>query len=260
MIARKWKMAPRASGWAAKAPTEELLLTSAGPRNNGLFTGLVHGSLSAISKELATVCRAARSNSRRWCFIAGSAAAALTFAAAPGEAANLARNGSFEKPVVPDGDLSRFGTGSTIGPWLVVGDGGNVDLLGDGWTYQGCSFPARKGRQQLDLTGSSNSAMGVQQVIKTTAGVTYELSMFVGSINSSCIAGNTSTVIVLVNGNQIASFVNTVVKERTTATWRKFSVEFQATGSRTTIALMNGDPESDTYNGIDGIMVKPAAP
>jgi hypothetical protein len=188
-----------------------------------------------------------------------SAAAFICLATLPVSAKNLIKDGSFESPSVPDGDLMRFGAGSQIGPWLVVGDSGNVDLFGAGFTFGGCSFPAKKGKQQLDLTGSSDSEMGVQQVVKTTPGATYELSMSVGSIDSACIAGNTSTVTVLIDGTPIATFVNTVKTEGDTAIWRKFSTQFQATGKRTTLTLMNGDFDSDTYNGIDNIMVKPAA-
>jgi hypothetical protein len=180
------------------------------------------------------------------------------FAASPVCAANLIKDGSFEKPIVASGDLSRFSTGQTIGPWLVTGDNGNVDVFGPGFTFDGCSFNAKAGKQLLDLTGASDSATGVQQVIKTQAGTTYDLSLFVGSINSGCIDGKTSTVNVFVDGAQIASFVYKAKKKGTTSTWKKFSTQFQATQDNTTIAFINGDPPADTYNGIDDVIVKPA--
>lgn len=178
------------------------------------------------------------------------AAAAATEDAA---AANLIANGSFEKPVVAAGELQRFAAGAKIGKWLVVGDSGNVDVFGPGFTYQGCNVVAQKGHQVLDLTGSSNSTMGVQQTIATTPGTTYQLSLFVGSINDPCVDGNTSTVVVLLNGTPLTQFAYTAKKASATSTWKKFSTQFQATGKRTTIALMNGDPPADTYNGVDGV-------
>ncbi|HEY3638695.1 MAG TPA: DUF642 domain-containing protein [Rhizomicrobium sp.] len=183
---------------------------------------------------------------------------AVLGASASASAANLIKDGSFEKPAVGEGELTRYSTGQSIGPWQVVGDSGTVDVFGAGFTFGGCNFPAKKGKQQLDLTGASDSATGVQQVIKTRAGTTYDLSLYIGSINSSCIDGATSTVNVFVDGTQLTSFVYTVKKQGTTSSWKKFSTSFQATQSSTTIAFINGDPSNDTYNGIDGVTVKPA--
>jgi hypothetical protein len=173
-------------------------------------------------------------------------------------AANLIKNGSFEKPTVSQGQLMRFDTGQTIGPWTVVGASGNVDLFGPDFTYQGCTFNAKKGKQQLDLTGASDTATGVQQTIKTRAGTTYNLSLYIGAIDSSCIDGATSTVNVFVDGTQITSFAYTAKSAGTTARWKKFSTQFQATQSSTTIAFINGDLSADTYDGIDGVVVEPA--
>ena len=64
-----------------------------------------------------------------------------------------------------------------------------------------------------------------------------------------------ATVDVLVDGNQIAAFTNTSPPGTTTQRWRKFSTEFVAQGSTTTVALINGDPPSDTNNGLDGVSV-----
>jgi hypothetical protein len=190
--------------------------------------------------------------------IAVSSAILTGFAAGPVWAANLIKDGSFEKPTVASGDLARFSNGQKIGPWVVTGANGNVDVFGPAFTYGGCSFVAKKGKQLLDLTGASDSATGVEQAIKTTPGATYDLSLFVGSIDSSCIDGATSTVNVFVDGTQIASFTYTARKAGTTSTWKKFSTHFQATQDSTTIAFINGDPPSDTYNGIDDVVVEPA--
>src|SRR4051812_46522294 len=80
----------------------------------------------------------------------------LCCALAPGAAAgNLAKDGSFEKPVVPDGSYQLFNTGDTFKNWTVVGDPGNVAIVSGDFSY--CvPLPAAKGAQFVDLTGTSN--------------------------------------------------------------------------------------------------------
>jgi hypothetical protein len=41
----------------------------------------------------------------------------------------------------------------------------------------------------------------------------------------------------------------------TALSWRKFSTDFVAAGSQTTIVFINGDPSNDTSNGIDAVSV-----
>jgi hypothetical protein len=40
--------------------------------------------------------------------------------------------------------------------------------------------------------------------------------------------------------------------------WKSFSITFVATGSTTKIELRNGDPASDTANGLDAVKLGPA--
>src|SRR5579862_5606889 len=73
---------------------------------------------------------------------------ALVGFAAPALAANLIKDGSFEKPVV--NGSSQFATGDSFRNWTVVGDAGYVTLVNDGfWCTTGIS--AKKGKQFLNL-------------------------------------------------------------------------------------------------------------
>jgi hypothetical protein len=96
--------------------------------------------------------------------IAAAACLILSCLAQPAFAANLIRNGSFEKPVAPAGSYLQFSTGEKFSGWTVV--------------------------------GAPRSASQV---------------------------------------------------------WKRLSLTFTAAKSKTKIAFINGDPSSDTHNGLDGI-------
>lgn len=170
---------------------------------------------------------------------------------------NLIKDGSFETPLAPDGGLTRYTAGNAVGPWLVIGDSGSVDVFGKGFTYAGFDIVARKGNQQLDLTGASDSAMGIQQTIKTAPEATYTLTLSIGTVYGPDQGlGVASTVNILVDGAALTSFTNKAKKNGPAVQqWRKFSTQFVASGDKTTIAFMNGDPHDDTDNAIDAISV-----
>jgi hypothetical protein len=94
--------------------------------------------------------------------IVGSAILAGILAGAGGSnavAGNLIKDGSFEVPAVTDGSYELFSNGQTIDSvWTVVGASGNVAVVSGDFTQNGYTFPAKKGVQWLDLTGTSNSA------------------------------------------------------------------------------------------------------
>lgn len=172
--------------------------------------------------------------------------------------ANLIVNGSFETPVVPVGSFTNFGSGSTgITGWTVVGP--EASIVSGTFSQNGLNFPAQDGVQWVDLTGfNANSVEGVQQVVSTTPGTTYNLSYFVGNVvNPGGIFGLTSTVDVLVNGSQIQAATNS--GGGTTLTWEQFTTSFVATGSSTTIGFLNGDPRTDNSNGLDNVVLTAGA-
>jgi hypothetical protein len=172
------------------------------------------------------------------------------------QAGNLAKDGSFEKPVVANGSYQLFNTGDTFKNWTVVGDAGNVGIVSGDFSY--CvPLPAAKGNQFLDLTGTSDTPTGVQTNLKTQPGSTYSVTFYLGNIVGDGNCGTTSTVNLVVDGVPFASFTNK--KGGDTINWKKFSTEFTAQNSTTTLAFMNADSPDDTSNGIDGISVKLAA-
>jgi hypothetical protein len=186
----------------------------------------------------------------------------LTLAIAlPARAAgNLIKDGSFEIPAVPVGGFTLFPAGAQFNGWTVIGTG-NVGIFSGEYTQDGFSFPAKKGKQWLDLTGNINAISGVQRTIKTVPGSAYELTLFVGNIvDTAGGLGTRSKVDVLVDGEPLTSFTNKGGADDMALTWRKFTAEFTAEHANTTITFMNGDAANDGSNGIDGISVSLVEP
>ena len=168
----------------------------------------------------------------------------------------IALNGSFEHPTVPAGGFTVFSSGTTFSHWKVVGSSGNVAEVSGTFTQNGFTFPAGCGMQWLDLTGTTNTPTGVQQVLATTPGTAYTLSFKVGNVvNPNGIFGTSSTVDVLINGNQVLAATNSRGTGQTKLVWKLFTLGFTAQGSTTTLAFINGDPASDTNNGLDCVTV-----
>lgn len=188
----------------------------------------------------------------------GLLAAALGLAGSGANAANLLKDGSFETPLVPVDGYMLFATGQKIGPWTVVGAAGNVAPISGKFSQNGFTFPAPSGKQWLDLTGTSNTATGVSQTVKTVVGGQYDLTFYVGNVvNPGGIFGTTSTVNVLVNGIHLMTAVNTSGAGSTKQVWQKFTAAVTASGATTTIAFLNGDPPNDTDCGLDAVSLVP---
>jgi Protein of unknown function (DUF642) len=189
---------------------------------------------------------------------AGSPTLGLHLGAMP--MTDLITNGSFEQPTAPSGSYLTFSTGQTFDGWTVVGTDGNVSLISDTFTYGGYTLPAGCDHQWLDLTGTSDSATGVQQKIATVKGTTYDLSFQVGNAYApSGNIGKTSTVLVYVNGKKIYKAKNKKGKGLTRQVWKQFSTTFFAKSTAAKIKFVNGDPASDTDNGLDCVSVTPAS-
>jgi Protein of unknown function (DUF642) len=192
----------------------------------------------------------------KWLGFLAAGAALLGTAVAPAGAANLIKNASFENPVTPDGTYIAYSTGQKFDHWLVVGDPGNVATVNADFTYCGHTYTAKKGTAFVDLTGTSDTATGVQQTIATTPGATYALTFNIGNVYDTVYnCGTTSTVEVLIDGENVGSFTNKAGQGSTVIVWRKYSTEFVAQDAKTTIALINGDPGPDTANGLDAVSV-----
>jgi hypothetical protein len=184
----------------------------------------------------------------------GLIAAAAALLTNPAYGANLIGNGSFETPVITPGTYQLFSTGETFAGWSVVGAAGNVAIVSATFEQNGFTFPAASGSQFLDLTGISNSATGVQQNVATTAGTAYTLTFYVGNVvDPGGIFGVSSTVYVLVDGQQTFTATNSRGAGQTKQVWQKFTTTISATAASTTIAFINGDPPTDQNNGLDAI-------
>jgi hypothetical protein len=173
---------------------------------------------------------------------------------------NLIKNGSFETPPVGDGSYAVYSEGQAIDKyWSVIGAAGNVAIVSGDFTQNGFTFPAKKGVQWLDLTGTTNTPTGVQQTIKTKPGVSYTLSFYIGNVyNPGGIFGTTSTVDVTIDGSQVGAFTNKMGNGKMAQVWRKFSTKFTAAGAATMIGFINGDPSDDTNNGLDAVSITPS--
>ena len=154
-----------------------------------------------------------------------------------------------------------FSTGQTFGHWTVEGAPGAVSVVSGAFAQNGITFPARKGKQWLDLSGSnSNSATGVAQTVATTPGVACTLSFYVGNVvDPNGVFGTTSTVNVLVDGAQVFSATNSMGQGQSKQVWQKFTTTIMAASTQTTIAFINGDPSSDFTNGLDAVKLVPPA-
>ena len=175
-----------------------------------------------------------------------------TLTVAPATAANLIKNASFEFPASPDGSYTLYSTGQQFDHWLVVGAPGNIATVNSDFSYCGHVYNAKKGKQFVDLTGTSDTATGVQQTIPTKAGSTYVVGFNLGNIyDTSSNCGTTSTVDLVIDGENVASFTNKAGKDATDIVWKRFSMQFVAQSAHTTVAFINGDPSSDTANALD---------
>jgi Protein of unknown function (DUF642) len=191
--------------------------------------------------------------------MAGANARGIIQGAGAPPPSNLITNGSFEKPKVPSGSYTTFSTGESFNGWSVVGATGNIAVVSDTFTYEGYTFPAGCGHQFVDLTGSSNSLTGLQQKISVVAGATYAISFKVGNVwAAGGDLGQSSTVLVYVNGKKIDKATNKKGKGLTHIVWQTFSKTFIAKGKSAKIKFINGDPPTDTANGLDCISVTPA--
>jgi hypothetical protein len=83
---------------------------------------------------------------------------------------NLIQDGDFETPVIPSGTFASFGTGSSLGPWTVIGPpNADVVLLSTTYGEEGYTYNAESGVQSIDLTVGANYPSGLQQTVNLQA-------------------------------------------------------------------------------------------
>jgi hypothetical protein len=163
-------------------------------------------------------------------------------------------NPSFEQPQIPAGGYTLAPVGSDVSGWLVAGTSGNVTSVSSAYVDHGFFLEAEDGVQWMDLTGTSNSATGVQQTVCTVPGQAYVLSFWIGNVvDPTGNFGTTSSVIVQLNGVPVYTATNTGGAGTKTLYWQSFAVVFTAAAEHTTIAFINDDPPSDTCNALDNV-------
>jgi hypothetical protein len=171
--------------------------------------------------------------------------------------ASLLTNGSFEQPPVPGGGFSVVSNGdTTLTGWTVIGDAGNVAPLSTTFFSAGFAFTAEDGQQSVDMTGTSQTATGVQQVATTTPGHTYCLSFWVGNIfNPGGGYGTDSTINVLIDGKLVTVATN-ADQDPSELSWQRFTSTVVAAGTSTSIAFVNADPPADSSNFLDNVVLR----
>ncbi len=182
------------------------------------------------------------------------AMACVLAAAGHARAANLIKDGGFEKPPTPTGTYTTYGPGQTIGPWLVTGTG-NVATV-NSYNEGGALWVAHHGKAFLDLTGTCDCGAnsGVSQTLKTTPGTTYKLTFWVGNTVIQG-QGSTSTIDVYVGATKLLSATNKNGAGSSKEVWKKFTATFVAATASSTLNFANGDPSGDEQNGLDDVAV-----
>ena len=172
---------------------------------------------------------------------------------------NLIKNGSFENAAKgyspPTGNGESLANGSTaIAGWTVFGGLADDGLawLTNGNAY-GVSTPYKS--DFLDLTGYHDGQpyFGVEQTIKTVAGVTYDLTFRLGEDNGSVYySGPVSVEAAAGSTSQKFKFAS----KQSGNVWKSFTLEFTATSTNTLISIQG--LSGDQYIGLDDVAVKPA--
>jgi hypothetical protein len=194
------------------------------------------------------------------------ALATLVYLSTSASATIVFQNG-FESPVVnhtgpsgSSGGYDNYGTGSSIGPWTVVGPIGATDAVSvvtTNFTQNGISFPAQSGNQWADLAGqNANGNEGVATTITGLLGKTYSVSFWVGNVvDPAGVFGTSTTVNLLVNGSPVLAAVNTNGAGQNTQVWQQFTYQSAASVDSITFTFLSGDLRSDFSSGFDNVVI-----
>ena len=192
------------------------------------------------------------------------ALAAMAASISTSAGAQIVSNGSFETPVLTEGEARLFATGASIGAWTVLGSAGNPVAVFSIHTMYGeaslgvTAFNAQNGLNSLDLTGSFNQGLesGVQQTIPTVIGRQYLLSFHVGRASGRSVYATASTVELSIDGGPRAPYTNSNSTPGA-VNWQQFTASFVATGPTTTLSFYNGQT-TNRFSGLDNVVVTPA--
>jgi hypothetical protein len=103
------------------------------------------------------------------------------------------------------------------------------------------------------MTGNlSNQANGVEQLVTTETGASYDLSFWIGNVIGGAF-GTTSTIELFIDDVSFGIFTNS--DGGTTQAWREFELSFTAPDTSTAIRFINRDGINDNSNGLDNVSV-----
>ena len=174
----------------------------------------------------------------------------------------------FEAPVVThipgpsgtSGGYDNYASGSSLGPWTVVGPAGRSDAVSvvtTDFTQNGIAFPAQAGKQWADLAGQeSNGNEGVRIALSGFLNKAYTVSFWVGSVvDPTLVFGNSTTVNLLIDGRLALSAVNTDGAGQSKQNWKQFTYQGFSTSDTLQFTFLSGDPPSDFNSGFDSVVI-----
>jgi hypothetical protein len=178
-------------------------------------------------------------------------------------AANLVSNGDFDNigsvwvnnTGLGSDDLQTAGS-TNIPQWTNVPGFANEFWVGASNSYGLSAAPGNGSQYFVDLTGQANNKPygGLEQVITTTAGSTYQLSFDLGAstyYNSSGL-GAAALTASAAGASQLYT-----LSPSSTNQWAAETLVFTATGSATTIEFLADSAYSSEYVGLDNVSVQP---
>lgn len=175
-----------------------------------------------------------------------AALAAIT----PALNAALVQNGSFETPALPPGGSQSVAVspgGSELTGWTVTG--ANAWVLSEDYSDL-FTYAPQDGRNSLDLKDAGTNRAGIKQTVGTVAGLTYELSYWVGDKYDLTWFSQDSIVDLYLDNALVQT---ATVSTNTSATvWTQFKYTFVATGA-TEFWFQAATNSADYYTGLDNV-------
>jgi hypothetical protein len=175
------------------------------------------------------------------------------------------QNGGFEENFVP-GTYLTFATGQKLGSsgWTVVGPSGTeVMLLKTTYNepFGGYSlFQSQEGQNSLDITGLGNKGpnVGITQNVQTIVGTSYVLSFYVGRVTPTggpnAPYAHPAKIDLRIDSGSRITFTNADITEGMN-NWKRFSYNFTAANTTTTIAFFNATRTDTNQAGLDNISI-----
>jgi hypothetical protein len=189
---------------------------------------------------------------------------------ASARASNLVANGDFANL----GNVWVNNTGAGSDDWLTSGATGIPDwtnvsgfanefwFVGSPNDYSLTQSPGNGSSYAVDLTGQANDKPygGIEQVITTIPGVTYDLTFDLGAsleyngpgLNAAALTASATGGVL--DASQLFTLAPTTYNQ-----WQTESLMFTADSSSTTIEFLGDSAYTSEYTGLDNVSVAPAS-